>query len=83
MAGSKYEYGVLSYYPTKEAWVIGFVTTDPKQNFEQKAAVSAEGVRGAVFQVLGSLGEQGWVVFQVDGYIERDYPVYHLRRVYL
>ncbi len=83
MAGSKYEYGVLTYYPTKEAWLISFVTTDSKQNFEQKAAVTAEGVRGAVFQVLGNLGEQGWVVFQVDGYVELEYPVYHLRRVYL
>ncbi len=78
---AKYEYGVLTYYPTTEAWVINFVATDPAQNLERKLSISAEGIRPGVFQVLGMLGESGWVVFQVDGYIEREYPVYHLRRV--
>ncbi len=81
MASPKFEYGVLTYYPTNEAWIINFVATDSSLNFERKAGASSEGIRGTVFHALGLLGEQGWVVFQVDGYTERDYPVYHLRRV--
>ncbi len=81
MASPKFDYGVLSYYPTAEAWVISFVATDPGQSKEWKASARAEGVRGSVFEAIGALGDQGWVVFQVDGYTDRDYPVYHLRRV--
>ncbi len=81
MAGSSYDYGVLTFYPTSEAWVISFVTTDPRQNIELRASITGEGIRPVVFQALGDLGDKGWVVFQVDGYIEREYPVYHLRRV--
>lgn len=80
MAGSKYDYGVLTFYPTKEAWIISFSSTDQDANFERKAIISAEGVKTSLFQAIGLLGEQGWVVFQVDGYMDRDYPVYHLRR---
>jgi hypothetical protein len=78
---AKYEYGVLNYYPTPQAWIINFIATDPAQNIERKASSSAEGIRVDVFQVLKALGDAGWIVFQVDGYIEREYPVYHLRRV--
>lgn len=77
----RYDYGVLSYYPAPEAWVISFVTTDVNQNLEVRASPSGGGVRESVFEILAKLGERGWVVFQVDGYIEKDYPVYHLRRV--
>jgi hypothetical protein len=77
----RYDYGVLSYYPAPTAWVISFVTTDSSQNMELEASPSAGGIRESVFEVLSKLGERGWVVFQVDGYIEKDYPVYHLRRV--
>ncbi|MEI7554595.1 hypothetical protein [Candidatus Chlorohelix sp.] len=78
---AKYEYGVLNYYPTPQAWIINFTATDPAQNIERKATSSAEGIRVAVLQVIKALGDDGWIVFQVDGYIEREYPVYHLRRV--
>jgi hypothetical protein len=76
-----YEYGILTYYPSPQAWVISFYATNSSQSIEKKTNASAEGIRQAVFQVLGYLGEQGWVVFQVDGYTENEYPVYHLRRV--
>lgn len=80
-ANPRYDYGVLTYYPAPDAWVISFTTTDTEQNFEHRAAPSAEGIRQTVFEILGRLGERGWVVFQVDGYIEKDYPIYHMRRV--
>ena len=81
MAIPKFNYGVLTYYPTIEAWIINFNSTNPEYSLERKATASADGIRAEVFQVLNELGKQGWDVFQVDGYIERDYPVYHLRRV--
>lgn len=77
---TKQEYGILTYYPVAEAWVIKFVSTGTEQNIERQTAASAGGIQLEVFEVLRVLGEQGWQVFQVDGYIERDYPVYHLRR---
>jgi hypothetical protein len=76
----KQDYGILTYYPDTETWVITFVSTDKEQNLEHRATASAGGVQVVVFEVLRILGERGWEVFQVDGYIERDYPVYHLRR---
>lgn len=77
---TKQAYGILTYYPGAEAWVIKFASTDPESNIERQATASAGGIQLEVFEVLRVLGEQGWEVFQVDGYIERDYPVYHLRR---
>ncbi len=77
----KYDYGVLTYYPTNEAWVINFSASNPELSLERKVATVAEGVRALIFEVIDFLGGQGWVMFQVDGYTERDYPVYHLRRV--
>jgi len=76
----KQDYGTLTYYPRADSWVIAFVSTDKAQNLEHSATAIAAGVRTEVFEVLRALGERGWEVFQVDGYIERDYPVYHLRR---
>lgn len=77
---TKQDYGTLTYYPGAEKWIITFTSTDKEQNIEHLATASAAGVQGEVFEVLRVLGERGWEVFQVDGYIERDYPVYHLRR---
>ncbi len=77
---TKQDYGTLTYYPGAETWIITFISTDKEQNLEHHATASSQGVRGEVFEVLRLLGERGWQVFQVDGYIERDYPVYHLRR---
>ncbi len=73
-------YGVLTYYPGPETWVIKFASTSKEANIEHRATASAAGIQSEVFEVLRLLGERGWEVFQVDGYIERDYPVYHLRR---
>jgi hypothetical protein len=74
------DYGTLTYYPGADSWVITFTSTDKEQNIEHHANASSSGVQTEVFEVLRVLGERGWEVFQVDGYIERDYPVYHLRR---
>ncbi len=77
---AKIDYGLLNYYPLPERWVIKFSSTDKEQDLEHQATASAGGVQNEVFEVLKILGARGWEVFQVDGYIEQDYPVYHLRR---